>query len=258
MRTVIYALIDPRTHEARYVGKTNVMPRIRFTSHLRDKRPSRKVNWIKTLRAAGLEPGMEILEALDENTEISDWQEAERFWISYMRSIGANLTNLTEGGEGLHGHIFTPEHRAKIGAAHKGRFVSQETRVRMAESRMHLSFDHLRRLAAEQKGKPLTPEHRAAIGKSWLGRKHTPETKAKIRAASLGRKCSAETRAKMSIVQKNRTPEHQEKLSATKRGKKLSAEHRARLSIAQTGRKHPPETIAKMREAYQRRKSVGS
>lgn len=251
--TKIYALLDPRTSECRYVGKTCQPLNVRFTCHIRDKRPSRKINWIKSLVALGLKPRMEVLEILTQDSVAKDWEEAERFWISCFRFMGSDLTNLTDGGEGLCGHTLTDSHKRKIGDRFRGRKLSPEHLANLAEARRGLCYDHLRQLAASQKGKPLSEAHRLSLGKSWLGRKHTPETIAKMSASAMGRKCSAEVRANMSEAQKNRTPEHQEKLNARKRGCTLSPEHRAKIGAAHLGRKHAPETIERMRAAQQRR-----
>lgn len=231
--TLIYALIDPRTNEIRYIGKTNQKLNIRYTSHMRDVRPSRKLNWLISLKNAGLKPRIEIIEKLNEGSVLSDWQDAERFWISYLRSIGVSLTNLTIGGEGIHGFTRTSEHKKKIGDAHRGRKRSQETRARIAESRKLISNDHLRILAINQRGTKLTPEHRAKIAAAGIGRRHSKETIERMSKAALGRKCSAETRENMSRAQKMRSPEHQEKMTESKRGKPLSPEHCAKLSEAQ-------------------------
>lgn len=198
--TVIYALIDPITSEARYVGKTGVGLNIRFSSHLRDTKPSWKSNWIRSLKKQGVEPRMEVLEEMAHDTALSDWQEAERFWISYLKSIGSRLTNYTDGGEGLRGHVFSEEHKRKIGNAHRGIKYSDESRAKMSEAWKHRSKDHIRKLSDAQRGKPLSPEHIKALGKAWLGKKHTPETKAKMSAAALGRKKSPETRARISAA----------------------------------------------------------
>lgn len=202
MSTTIYALIDPRTRETRYVGKTNVKMRIRFTSHMRDKRPSRKLNWLLSLKAAGLQPEIEVLEDLGENSPKETWQEAERFWISYLISIGARLTNLTIGGEGLHGLVFTEEHKRKIGDAHKGRKRSIETLTRMAESRRGIPVDHLLRYSQGQIGKKLSADHRAKIAAAGVGRRHSAETKARMSAVAKGKRKSQQARANMSIAQR--------------------------------------------------------
>jgi hypothetical protein len=39
-----------------------------------------------------------------EEVPVGEWREAETFWIAYFRSIGANVINQTDGGQG-----FTPD-----------------------------------------------------------------------------------------------------------------------------------------------------
>jgi hypothetical protein len=56
---------------------------------------------------------------LDE--ELSFLVEIER--IDQQKKIGANLCNLTNGGEGVSGYIATPETRAKLSKAHIGRKI---------------------------------------------------------------------------------------------------------------------------------------
>jgi group I intron endonuclease len=88
---------------------------------------------------------------------------------------------------------------------------------------------------------------------SPLGVKHTDETRMKMSISATGKFVSLETRKRMSIAQKNKsketiekhsagskgnqnwlgrkhTPETIAKMSATKRGKKLSQEHKNKLS----------------------------
>lgn len=98
--TFIYALTCPDTGEVRYIGKAN-NPQLRLKSHLsRDdnKRTKRsyKSNWIKSLIEVGKYPSMIILEEIT----LSDWKESEKRWIAYYRLNGANLTNITDGGQG--------------------------------------------------------------------------------------------------------------------------------------------------------------
>lgn len=113
--TLVYALLDPRSGEARYVGKTSGTLERRVANHIQQS-PKRKLpssNWIRSLVGNGLRPSAIVLEAVPAG---GDWIEAERFWIEYLRSLGARLLNLTHGGEGLAGLVHTQEHRAKIAA----------------------------------------------------------------------------------------------------------------------------------------------
>ena len=119
--TQIYVLIDPRTEEIRYVGKTVKSLKARVADH------RRRFDW---------NPRIELVqEVLDDF-----WQEAERYWIAYYRSIGCDLVNVAKGGAGggmigrhhsfetrarvsakLTGRVFTSEHRANISVGARAR-----------------------------------------------------------------------------------------------------------------------------------------
>ena len=133
--TVIYGLIDPRTRECRYVGKSKNAPK-RLKEHLGMRALQQQTHlskWIKSLKNKDLSPNIIILE----QTDADNWKEAEIFWVGYMKFLGAKLTNGTSGGEGgdlsaearkrqadaLRGRkrVFSSEHRAKIATVNRAR-----------------------------------------------------------------------------------------------------------------------------------------
>ena len=232
MTVYIYALSDPITNEIRYVGKTiNLKQRLKYHTcvSLRDHRSA----WIKSLRARGLKPQMDILEAI-ENSDDNDWQEYECFWIKYLSFIGCRLCNLDSGGR--EGKVPNAETReklrsvnlgkkmsaaaiAKTRAAHLGTKRSEEARARMREGckrRPPLSKETLSKIGASLKGRTISAEQRAKISALHRGKVVTEEQKAKQRAAMLGRKASEETRVKMRASQKGKifTEATREKLRA--------------------------------------------
>lgn len=96
--TFIYILIDPRNDQVRYVGKANnTKQRLKNHCNPARYRCTHKFNWIKSLRKENLKP---ILIIIDEVLK-SEWKFWERYWISQFLSWGFNLTNYTEGGDGL-------------------------------------------------------------------------------------------------------------------------------------------------------------
>ncbi len=111
MTTVIYGIIDPRTLELMYVGKTKHSIEWRLRGHPKAKNNSSLVKWMNASITAGIFPEIFVIEEVDDG----DWKEAERFWISYYRTLGCNLLNLTRGGNGFGNH--SVESRAKISAA---------------------------------------------------------------------------------------------------------------------------------------------
>lgn len=95
----IYALVDPRDHSVRYVGKSD-NPRVRYFAHLHGPESNLKTykaNWIRQLKSEGLVPSIVILERVHP----SEWADAERKWIAHFRNTGARLTNSTSGGDGF-------------------------------------------------------------------------------------------------------------------------------------------------------------
>ena len=120
----------------------------------------------------------------------------------------------------------TPEHRAKISAACRGRIFSLEHRAKMRLNRL---------------GKPLSPEHYAKI----CAAVSTPEARARNSRSKIGSHHSEETRAKMRLV--HGTPEARIRARELRTGKVLSEETRAKLRVTGLGRHHTPETRAKLR-----------
>jgi hypothetical protein len=164
----IYRLSDPTSGETRYVGKTD-FPAKRLRQHLFDAAHGKKTHlsaWVRQLLLNDFAPEMHVVETLDDD---DDWEQAERDWISLFRESGCDLTNHTVGGRGtpgvrnrrtyIHwthsksaldkikaasqgrspwntGKPLSDAHRANIGAANRGRPVSQETRDKIRASRL--------------------------------------------------------------------------------------------------------------------------
>lgn len=116
-KVFIYGLWDPRNGELRYVGKSeNLVSRMRH--HLGDKRRTHKTHWLGVLKMLGLRPVVEIID----ETDLDSWEECEKYWISYFKSIGTRLTNCAEGGRG--------------GRTGPGRPMSEEAKRKLSEGRM--------------------------------------------------------------------------------------------------------------------------
>lgn len=104
-----------------------------------------------------------------------------------------------------------------------------------AKMRKPMSADHKAKIGAAHKGRPKSAEHKAKISAGQTGKKHSAETKEKISAARKGKKTgplSAETKAKIGAAHKGKTlsPEARAKISEAHKGKPLSAKHRAKIS----------------------------
>jgi DNA-binding transcriptional regulator YiaG len=219
----IYGLIDPRHGCLRYIGRTKQVLHNRLISHLSAARCQQKwycTRWIAQLLAEGHQP---LIWALETTAEP---HIRERFWIVHYRSAGCDLTNETNGGEGPLSPKMSPETRAKISAALRGR-----------------------------KKRPLTDAEKENLRRHSTGRIKSPETLEKlrqprpnagpaIRAAKLGKKrapFSEEWRANISASHKDKpqSEKHRQANIAAHRAKRLERPgHNARLS---------PESVQEIR-----------
>ncbi len=78
-----------------------------------------------------------------EDITIEEAKYAEKYLIKYYGRRDTNqgdLCNLTDGGDGVHGYIYTQEHKDKVSSWTKGRVCSLETKEKMANS--HKGMKH--------------------------------------------------------------------------------------------------------------------
>jgi predicted GIY-YIG superfamily endonuclease len=80
----IYKLIDPRTNQVKYVGRTK-NPTTRLSSHINGGH----LGWVRELKGLGFTPIMECIEWVEED----DASDREMFWINSLRTGGCNLVN---------------------------------------------------------------------------------------------------------------------------------------------------------------------
>jgi hypothetical protein len=253
----IYTLIDPRTDEIRYVGKTTRTLGQRLKAHLYQKSTGYKCHWVQQLLDLGLKPICNLLEITDE----SHWQEREIYWIARLRAEGCELTNMTPGGDGIAtGSHLSEETKIKMSQAHKGIRHTEEERKKISEAQKGRVFskEEREKMGAPKIGRPLSEEHRKKLSIAGKGRKKTEEWKKKIGLANKGRHHTEESLAKMSRAHKGvvLTEETKRKMSESHKGKTFSKEHKAKLSAAlkgekngQFGRHHSEETKKKIGEA---------
>jgi hypothetical protein len=239
----IYGLADPRTGEVRYVGRTIQSLRDRLLHHLSHAHRQQTYvhRWIVSL--GNNRPAIFELEAVPKD----ECADAEIFWISYLRGLGARLANLTDGGEGSLNP--SAECRAKLSAAGKRRRGLKSGRP------------------AWNKGIPLSEAQREAVRRFHTGRRHSDETRAKMSAAHrtpeaiersrrsmLGRRWSAQHRENIHAAFRSKSPEAENArrllISKAQRGRVLSQETRARMSVAKKGIPLSDEHRAKLAAAH--------
>lgn len=115
----------------------------------------------------------------------------ERYLIASLKSLGFNLANMTDGGEGISGFEFTQESKSKMSASQLKRFEDPEQReaVRISKLGKPRATSISPKLSALFKGKPHSPEWNAKVSASmmgnqkWLGKKHSAESIEKMRAS---------------------------------------------------------------------------
>jgi hypothetical protein len=161
------------------------------------------------------------VEILHENIS---YQECKIIEIDLIDKYGrkdlgtGTLCNLTNGGDGTSGIVFSEEHKRKMSESAKGKTISQETRKKISELK--------------------TGEKHP-----FFGKKHSDETIRKMSEAQKGKKHSDESRRKMSESAKGKTSEQNPMF-----GKKHLDETIRKMSEAQKGKKRSEETIRKMIE----------
>lgn len=140
----------------------------------------------------------------------------ERYLILFYGRQNINtgsLVNLTDGGEGFYGLVFSEKHREKLSIAKKGKRLSYSHRVKSAEVLLKC-------------------RHKA------IAASITPEAILKRVDKLRGRKATNETKIKMSISGKNKifSETHRRNLGLSKKGVKKSEAHRQNHSASLMGK----------------------
>jgi GIY-YIG catalytic domain/NUMOD3 motif len=239
--TFIYALVDPRNGEIRYVGKAD-KPERRWKIHLQHVRreKSHKNSWLLELLNLGLKPGLETLDEVPSDC----WQIYEESYIRIFRAIGLRMTNTLDGGEGFSGGERHP--RPQLGKKLSPELIAKQVEARKGVIR---TPEWCARISAAHKGKPKPPwkpgseDRRRRASELMKGNKFR-----------LGLSPSVETREKISRASKGRTisDEQKAKASARLKGIRPSPQCEAARNASRKGTKHSPKTLAKMSASHKK------
>lgn len=162
-------------------------------------RHGRNSYWKRVSEKHGFEP-LILKQHLGEDEAFA----LEEQTIAFYRSVGIPLTNLTDGGEGPCGRVFSDETKEKMRSAKIGR---------------KLSAEHVAKIVAANTGKRRSDETRAK-----LSREFTAEHRAKLSAAAAGRVMS---------------PDSIEKTAKKLRGRRHSSAHKAQIGASLKGARNP-------------------
>lgn len=192
---IIYGLIDPNTNKIRYIGYSSNMKQ-RFYDHCIPynlKKKTHKNNWLRPIIESGQKPIIIVLDRFDNS---NDLPKAEVATVALYRSMGYDLVNGTDGGDGFQkGHKISAETKYKLSIASTGRKHTEETKQKIREVNIGktLSIETKYKISESQKGeknhnfgKPKSEETKQKLSKSKngkytgensfnFGKKHTKE-----------------------------------------------------------------------------------
>jgi hypothetical protein len=214
---VIYGVRLVDSPEFRYVGLTTHTIVRRRSEHWKTAERGMKTPFADWLRAHADREAVyfQSLE-LVMSDDLDDLGEAEQRWIARLRADGHRLLNLTDGGLGPRGYVWTEEQRRAVGDRTRGtkhpnpllgpdnpmwgRTHSDEQKAAWSEQRRGTNVG-----AANPNFGKFGADHPA------FGRATSDETRARLseqkrgdRNPNFAKTVSDETRAKMSAAQKGR------------------------------------------------------
>lgn len=150
----VYGLIDPITKELKYIGQT-IQGFRRIGDHYYQCSKKSKIGkylsncqkWIIELDRKGLVFDIIYLEYFDFPEQLD---EAEKFWISYYRSLGCILLNHLNGGQIYKNQSWDLDNRRIISECTK-KAMTEEVKQKMSESaRKPKSLEHAKNIKSGQ------------------------------------------------------------------------------------------------------------
>lgn len=216
---VIYGVRTWDDPEIRYVGMTTVSVGVRERQHFKAAASGAKktpfYDWLTKHRDDAFAIPLAFV-----GTGFSDLAHAEQEWIVALRADGHRLLNLTEGGMGPNGHVWTSEQREAAGDRARGRKNTHP--LYGPDNPMfgrHHSEQQRERWSRMRAGTNRGAENPnfGKFGPAHPGFGHTmsDESRAQLSEArkgelnpNYGKRATDETRAKMSAVRRGRPQPH--------------------------------------------------
>jgi hypothetical protein len=154
----------------------------RFKGHVNASKKKRKTpfpvyDWMRKY------DGQVAFTTIADSLTLEEAQDLERSLIMSYRLTSARLLNCNDGGEG--GFNPTPETRKKIGDSRRGKPGkpnSPEARAKISEALKGREFsdEWRQKLSEAKKGKTLFEKHKKNLGLAHKGIKHSEEAKNKM------------------------------------------------------------------------------
>lgn len=190
----LYFHVNPIKQEVFYIGIGN------------SKRPWKKIGRSQWWKNEVNKYGYEVI-IIHKNLS---WPESCKLEIDYIAQIGRRdkglgaLVNLTDGGDGNKGCIFTKERIEKVKKKLTGRKATQEQNNNNSKAHLNLkqTKETIAKRVAKNTGQKRTLETRSKMSVRQTGIPKSEETKEKIRQKALGRFPSEETKRKRSETMK--------------------------------------------------------
>lgn len=224
MDIVFAYLITNKVTGKKYVGVAKNTAK-RWRQHVSNARSARLNS---ALHQAILKHGEDNFEfeVIACSTSREDIAKTECALIAQYACKAPNGYNLTNGGDGLSGLAKTPEHKAKIGNANRGRKLSPQhiAKIRLSRIGSKRSAETKRKMKALQS----TESYRLKISEIMRGKKLSDETKLKMSKSRKGiKRWTDEQRAAIGMRRRMWLSDPNNKISALKNLKQFRDNRRA-------------------------------
>jgi group I intron endonuclease len=186
-------LITNKINGRQYVGQTSKTLESRWYDHINVRnRPSCSYLHNAILKHTPEQFNIETLVIVETKEQMDLY---EKVFIKALNTKVPNGYNLTDGGDGVLGYVFTEEQRRKVSEGQRGRKMSAKAKQKLLERNKGNKFsqgvkmpeEHRLRLIAINKGSKRSPEILEKMSKAHKGLKHTEETKIKMSLAAKNR-----------------------------------------------------------------------